>query len=145
MMPNNITEVSSILDKMDWRKNIQKYLDNCVLSEGTINYPTHVKQLIAGVAAEFPNFNAEILIKSYIKILNKKYSTLIMLQIENNPEEWLHPGKRQINEPDMVHAYYRDIFKFIINLVARKRMLLYGTKKIHGGKQMNVSSNIDED
>lgn len=139
------SEVSSILDKMDWRKNIQKYLDQCVMAEGTINYPLRVKQLVAGVAAEYPNFNARRIIKEYIKKLDKRYAVLINTKIIINPEEWLHPGKRQINEPDLIHAYYRDIFELIINLVAKKRMLLYGIKQIRGGKQMSVQNEIDDE
>lgn len=142
MMQGN-SEVSSILDKMDWRKNIQKYLDQCVLAEGTINYPLRVKQLVAGVAAEYPNFDARKIIKDHIKKLDKKYTILINIKIVTNPEEWFHPGKRQINEPDLIHAYYHDVFEFIINLVAKKRMLLYGTKRIHGGKQLTVSDDED--
>lgn len=132
------SEMSSILDKMDWRKNIQKYLDQCITAEGTINYPMRVKQLIDGVAAEYPNFDARTEIKNYIKKLDKKYTILINFKISENPEEWLHPGKRQINEPEIIHAYYHDVFEFILNMVARKRMLLYGSKKKHGGAQMNI-------
>jgi hypothetical protein len=121
---------------MDWRKNIQKYLDQCVLAKGTLVYPLKVKQLVSGVSATYPNWNANRIIKQFIKGLDKKYTILINKKIDANPEEWFHPGKRQLNEPDLINDYYDEIFEFIKNLVASKRMLLYGVKRIHGGTQM---------
>lgn len=127
---------ASILDKTDWRRSIHKYLDACVAAEGTIKYPGAVRSLVSAVAATFPNFNAKRLIDEFIDDLNIHYKKQITIFIEAYPDYWIHPGKRLTVEPDIVNAYYKDIFEFVKDLLARRRMLLWGIKELPGGEQM---------
>ena len=120
------TQTASILDKTDWRKIIQKYLDQCIALEGSIYYSTAVKRLISAVAATFPNWDARSIINKHISKLRKEYSATIDEWVDRHPDYWIHPGKRLTIEPDIVNAFYKDIYDFIIDLLAIKRMLLWG-------------------
>lgn len=135
-LDDEIKQSASILDKTDWRKSIHKYLDNCVAVEGTLKYPQSVKSLVSAVAGTFPNWDAKKAIDGYIKKLNEEYKQKIDKFVSDNPDYWVHPGKRLTIEPDIVNAYYRDIFNFIFNMLAEKRMLLWGGRTITGGTQM---------
>lgn len=131
-----ITKSASILDKTDWRKSIHKYLDLCVMAEDTVYYPKRVKSLVSAVAANFPNWDARTEINNRIDELNKYYKQKIKEFINKNPDYWVHPGKRLTVEPDIINAYYKDIFEFIKNMLAEKRMLLWGGRKTIGGTQL---------
>jgi len=137
-MENNTvsTQAASFLDKTDWRKSIHKCLDACVFAEGTIYYPKKVQSLVSAVAAPFPNFNAKKEIDTFIEKTNKYYTKKIEEFIDKYPDYWIHPGKRLTVEPDIVNSYYKDIFEFIRDLLARKRMLLWGARRTPGGTQM---------
>lgn len=127
MVYENGTQTASILDKTDWRRTIHKCLEECVLHEDTLRYPQTVKSLISAVSATYPSFDAEALINKYISELKEKYRKDIKEYILKNPDNWYHPGKRNTIEPQIVNDYYKDIFTFIKNLCATKRMLLWGS------------------
>lgn len=122
----NETQTASILDKTDWRKVIQKYLDKCISAEGSINYPNSVNQLISAVAATFPNWNSRKTINKYMQKLRQEYSETIEKWVDRHPDYWIHPGKRLTIEPDIVNSFYKDVYDFIFDLLATKRMLLWG-------------------
>lgn len=130
------SDVASFLDKTDWRKSIHKCLDLCVSAEGTIYYPQRVKSLVSAVAAPFPNFNARKIIGDYLEKLDLDYKEKIEEFVEKYPDYWIHWGKRKMIEPDIVDCYFHDIFDFIFCLLAERRMLLMGPRKISGGSQM---------
>jgi hypothetical protein len=128
---------ASILDKTDWRKTIHKCLENCVNAEGTTKYPQTVKSLISAVSAPYPGFDAKTLINKKITEIKEDYKKWTVDWISRNPDYWHHPGKRSIVEPDIVHSYYKEIFEYIKDLLAQKRILLYGVRKTIGGTQMS--------
>jgi len=133
----NEIQSASILDKTDWRRSIHKYLDQCISLEGTVYYPNAVNRLKSAVSAEFPNWDAKKKINNKIKELKKEYKIEINRSVERNPEFWVHPGKRLTLEPDIVNSFYKDLFEYIKDLLAEKRMLLWGIKKTPGGKPMS--------
>lgn len=133
---SNYFAPSSILDKTDWRKTIHKCLENCVISEGTVHYPKAVKSLISAVSANYPGFNARSIINKYIHYLKIKYAIKTLRIVDLQPDYWFHPGKRQLIEPSIINAYYKELFEYVKNLLAKKRILLYGSRKLSGGKQM---------
>jgi len=53
-----------------------------------------------------------------------------------HPEYWHHPIKRRTVELDLTNDYYKDIYEFIKNLLARRRLLLWGTRFTPGGEEM---------
>jgi hypothetical protein len=126
----------SFLDKTDWRRTIHKCLENCVYTEGTTKYPSAVESLVSAVSSTFPNWNTRILIDKYINGLDIYYRKTIKNLIENNPDYWVHPGKRILVEPDIINSYYKDIFNYVFDMLADKRMLIWGSKTIPGGSQM---------
>ena len=127
---------ASFLDKTDWRKTIHKCLEECVKYEETVRYPHTVKSLVSAFSATYPGFDARTLVDREIYRLKVKYRILAIKFVSKHPDYWFHPGKRMMVEPEMVNSYYKEIFEFIKNLAAEKRMLLWGIKKIGGGTQM---------
>lgn len=129
-------QAASILDKTDWRKTIHKCLETCVRAEGTVMYPRTVKSLVSAVSANYPGFKAKDIINKKIKQLKKDYDEKIVDYMTKYPELWYHPIKKKMAESDFIGEYYKDIYEFIKNLLARKRILLYGVRQLSGGEQM---------
>jgi len=127
---------ASFLDKTDWRKTIHRCLEECVKFEETTKYPQVVKSLVSAFAATYPGFDARRLVDEEIRRLKIRHSIIVIKFIEKHPDYWFHPGKRMLIEPEMINNYYKEVFEFIKNLAAEKRMLLWGIKKIGGGTQM---------
>lgn len=120
------SSAASFIDKTDWRKTIHRCLEMCVKFEETTKYPQAVKSLVSAFAATYPGFDAKILVDKEIKRLKIKYTIRIIRFVADHPDYWFHPGKRQMVEPEMINNYYKDLFEFIKNLCAIKRMLLWG-------------------
>lgn len=125
---------ASFLDKTDWRVTIHRKMEACVNAEGTHQYPLAVKSLISAVSATYPNWDANKEIKEEIARLEKLYTF--------KHDKWLrdNPTKSRWQKYNYRHMYYmmlhKEVFEFIKNMCAKKRMLLWGTKKIGGGTQM---------
>jgi hypothetical protein len=132
----NYQIASSILDKTDYRKTIHKCLEKCIFAEGRVNYPETVKSLVSCVSANYPGFPAKTIIDKQIVKLKLKYREKTIEFVKKNPDYWFHPGKRAIIEPELRNEYYKELFEYIKNLLAYKRILLYGSRKTHGGTQM---------
>lgn len=133
---------ASFLDKTDWRKTIHKLLENAVAAKGTIYYSYAVDRLIDAVAAEYPGFNAELEIRTTLDRLEKKYSYLEHLWLELNPTK--RKAQKYIFKKKLKTQLSHDMYEFIKNLCARKRMLLWGTKKIEGGTQIEYVEGPDD-
>lgn len=125
---------ASFLDKTDWRVTLHRKLEACVDAEGTVYYRRRVKSLISAASAQYPGWNAEKEIKDYIIICENEYNKLWDDWLENNltKSKW---QKYNYNK-HLDYMIHRDIFTFIKNMCARKRMLLWGSKSIPGGTQM---------
>jgi len=125
---------ASFLDKTDWRITLHRKLEDCVNAEGTIFYPQRVKRLISTISARFPNWDAKKEVTDEIIKLEKHYTELHGKWLEGNPN-----AKRRKKEQIETHYFMllnKDVFEFIKNRCAEKRMLLWGIKKIIGGTQM---------
>ena len=125
---------ASFIDKTDWRITIHRKLEACVNAEGTHQYPLAVKSLISAVSAEYPNWDANKEIKEEIARLEKVYTIKHDKWLKNNPTKsrW-----QKYNYRHMCYMMlHKDVFEFIKNMCAKKRMLLWGIKKISGGTQM---------
>ena len=144
---NNDTEVTkpssaSILDKTDWRRTIHRCLENCVRCEDTLLYPQTVKSLISAVSANYPGFPAKDIITKEILEIKENYSEWTIEYFSRNPDYWYHPIKRKIIQPKLLNSYYKEIFEFIKNLLAEKRILLYGVRQTSGGMQMPDAAEV---
>lgn len=133
---------ASFLDKTDWRKTIHKELEAAVEAKGTPWYRHRIDSLIDAVAAEYPGFNAEKEIREKLERLETKYTEAEKLWLKLNStnrraQKWLY-------HKHLRDALCHDMFEFIKNLCARKRMLLWGTKKIEGGTQMEYTDEYKE-
>jgi hypothetical protein len=127
---------ASILDKTDWRKTIHRCLETCVVYEDTKFYPQAVKSLISAVSANYPGFKAKDIIAKEILKFKEEYKEWTKEYFIKNPDYWYHPIKRKIIYPQILNSYYKDIFEFIKNLLAERRILLYGIKHLPGGTQL---------
>ena len=136
MVESHDGSTASFLDKTDWRRTIHRWLEECIRDEGTSRYPQSVKSLVSAFSATYPGFDAHVLVEREIYKLKIKYRILVIKFVAKHPDYWFHPGKRMMVEPEMINSYYKEIFEFIKNLAAEKRMLLWGIKKIGGGTQM---------
>ena len=125
---------ASFLDKTDWRRTIHKALEDCVRAEGTEFYPRRVKSLISAFAADYPNFDARQMVYTQRFILEKKYSILWSRWLRINPgaRRW----QKYMVKKKLVNCLCHDMYEYIKNLCAKKRMLLWGTKSVPKGSQM---------
>lgn len=131
---------ASFLDKTDWRLTLHRKLESCVNAEGTEYYPQRVKSLISAASAPYPGWDARKEIQQQIQLIEKKY-TLYWYKwlINNSGSKWTN--KRRIMKTLYLQAH-KDMFEYIKGRCAEKRMLLWGTKRIGGGTQIQF---VDED
>ena len=125
---------ASFLDKTDWRITLHRKLEACVDAEGTEFYPKRVKSLISVASATFPGWDAKTDIENEIKRLQEYYTGLWTTWFEDHgtaKRERKYQHKKQL----YLEAH-KSIFEYIKNMCARKRMLLWGSKKIPGGSQI---------
>lgn len=143
-MSNGIDgEIRSVaaLDKTDWRKTIHKKLEECVNMEGTRpGYKHAVKKLISAVAADYPGFDAKEIINTEIEKIKKKHDAIANRWINKNPTRWAYPWIQWEKETKWELSLYKEIFEFIKDLCAKRRMLLWGAKVTAGGIQMKKPS-----
>ena len=125
---------ASFLDKTDWRKTIHKSLEDCVRAEGTIFYTRRVKSLISAFAAPYPNFNARKLVEERLNHLEDKYSELEIQWLNVNATARREQKRKKKQE--LTSCLCHDMFDFIKDLCATKRMLLWGTKDILRGDRL---------
>ena len=131
----NQESTASFLDKTDWRVTLHRKLEACVDAEGNdFYYPKRVKSLISAAAAQYPGWDAEEEINKYVT--QRKKITLILWDtwLDDNltKRRWQkYNYKRQLG---LIEC--KDIFTFIKNMCARKRMLLWGSKETKSGKEM---------
>ena len=125
---------ASFLDKTDWRVTLHRKLEACVDAEGTEYYNQRVKSLISCVSAQFPGWDAEKEINIYISKREKYYTNLHDIWFEDNStrDMW----DKYFYKKALKTMLHHDIFNYIKNMCARKRMLLWGSKSIGGGTQM---------
>lgn len=141
-MSNGTESTASFLDKTDWRKTIHRELEAAVNSKGSIYYPRSIDSLMDAVAATYPGFNAEKQIRDKLNRLEKKYTQAEKLWLQLNPTK--RRAQKYLYTKDLRNRLSHDMFEFIKNLCARKRMLLWGTKKIEGGTQMEYTDEYQE-
>ena len=125
---------ASFLDKTDWRITIHRKLEACVNAEGTLFYPKTVKSLVSAVSATYPGWDAKEEINTMIKEREFFYNDIwnTWLSDHSTARKW----KKYLKEKDVYYKLYRDIFEYIKDMCARKRMLLWGSKKVSGGTQI---------
>lgn len=131
-MNDDIT--ASFIDKTDWRITLHRKLEACVDAEGTFQYGKAVKRLVSAASATYPGWNAEEQIKVFIRDLEKDYNEIWDSWISKNQTKTKH--SKDMYESYLKYLMNKDIFNFIKNMCARKRMLLWGSKRIPGGTQM---------
>ena len=125
---------ASFLDKTDWRITIHRKLEACVNAEGTLYYPIRVKSLVSAVSADYPGWDAKFEITNKLKELEEEYNTRWdSWLLDNTARKW----QKYLEYKNLYYQFCKEIFEFIKDMCARKRMLLWGTKKIPGGTQMN--------
>ena len=126
---------ASFLDKTDWRITLHRKLEGCVDAEGTFWYMSKVKSLISAYSATYPNWDAKEDLDNKIAELEEKYT--------NEYDNWLKKNStaKRWTKQSMELSYkirlHKDIFEYIKNTCAEKRMLLWGTKKVGGGTEMD--------
>jgi len=125
---------ASFLDKTDWRRTIQRKLEGCVDASGRHWYPNRLDSLIDAVAAEYPGFDAHSEITTIYDYLNDKYENVWNLWLKQNSTKSKWQKRRY--QKYLYHCFCHDMFEYIKNLCARKRMLLWGIKHTGGGDQM---------
>jgi len=129
---------ASFLDKTDWRTTLHRKLEACVDAEGTPYYRLRVKSLISAYSAEYPGWDAKSDLEKNIHLLEQKYTVLWDEWVKKNSsaKRWSKYNYRKLLY-DMLH---KDIFEYIKNMCAKKRMLLWGTKKTPGGEEIQITS-----
>jgi len=125
---------ASFLDKTDWRITLHRKLEACVDAEGTEYYPKRVKSLISVVSASYPGWDAQRDINDMLKKVRIKYYKLWFDWLEDNSTA--KHAKKYHHRKKLYHMEYNEIFEYIKNMCARKRMLLWGSKRIPGGTQI---------
>jgi hypothetical protein len=130
---------ASVLDKTDWRKVIQARLEYCVNTIGNIDFPKSVKSLVSAVSARFPGFDAETLIDKWIQLTQLSYELKKAIWLTNNQTE--HIWNKKIHYAELKIQRDEEVFIFIKNLLAERRILLYGIKQ----RQQSSEEMLDEE
>jgi len=125
---------ASFLDKTDWRMTIHRKLEACINAEGTFFYPHAVQSLISAVSAEFPNWDAKTEINDKIHEREIYYNSIYDKWVNENSTK--RKWKKYNYERKLYMQLHKDVFEFVKQMLAKKRMLLWGTKRIEGGTQI---------
>lgn len=125
---------ASFLDKTDWRLTLHRKLEECVNSEGTLLYCNRVKSLVSAASATYPGWDAKVEIETEIERLQNYYNREWQVWLTQNSTAKKHRKYKHMKQ--LYNDAHKDIFEFIKNMCARKRMLLWGSKKVPGGTQM---------
>jgi len=128
---------ASFLDKTDWRLTIHRKLESCLDAIGTTDFMNKVDTAVEAIRAEYPGWNAEKDIGEEIKQLRERYKKYENWWGENNTTK--RRTQKYLFKNDLMYKFHKDIYRYIKNLVAKKRMLLWGSKEIPGGKQIPYS------
>jgi hypothetical protein len=133
--PEDVAQRSaSILDKTDWRKTIHHALENCVKSEGIYpNFIRQVRKLISVVAAPYPGFNAKKIILVEVKKYEDQYSEYWDNWISEHATSRRREKRKKRQEIEMQLHY--EIYIYVRDLLAERRILLYGVRQTPGGHQ----------
>ena len=125
---------ASFLDKTDWRITIHRKLESCVNAEGTLYYPSRVKSLVSAVSATYPGWDAKEEISKMVSELELFYDETWKAWLMNHStaRKW----QKYIKHKEIYYKLCKDIFEYIKDMCARKRMLLWGSKKVSGSTQM---------
>jgi len=132
---NTDESTASFLDKTDWRKTIHRKLEASVDARGQFWYPHSIDSLIDAVSAEYPGFDAEAQIREKHDLLKSRYDELweLWLVLNSTKRKWQkYKYKRYL-----YHCFCHDLFTYVKNLCAKKRMLLWGSKKTPGGFELD--------
>lgn len=125
---------ASFLDKTDWRITLHRKLEDCVNAEGSLWYIKRVQSLISAYSASYPNWDAKGDLENKIRELETEYTV--------EWEKWLKKNstaKRWVKYNTKLSfriQLHKDIFEYIKNTCASRRMLLWGHKRIGGGTQI---------
>jgi len=124
---------ASFLDKTDWRVTLHRKLEACVDAEGTFYYPRRVKSLISAASAKYPGWDAEKEITNTIHNVETRYNQLWDIWLEDNltKSRWQKYKYQSL----LNFLMYKEVFEFIKNMCAKKRMLLWGSKTTTSGTQ----------
>jgi hypothetical protein len=125
---------SSILDKTDWRSTIHKLLEACIYAKGTEYYPKRVKALIAGFGTTYPGWDAKKALDNKIKELEHKYT--VEWDIWKGEHSTARRWKKYLKEKELRTKLFDDIFTYVLDTTASRRMLLWGSSKTPGGSEM---------
>ena len=127
-------DYTSILDKTDWKKTIQKALEEAVLSigQGEIFF-YNVEQAIAAIKAVYPNWDADTEIEEGIKKIQKKHNDNAQAWIDTHRREWAYIWTKALKVLDWQTDLYMELLQFIKNMAGKHRMLLWGIKRVDGG------------
>ena len=136
-------EKASILDKADWKKTIQKLLENCLISQGYTDYDHAIKSAMMGIASTYPGWDAYTIINEGVLIIEQKMLLECANWIYNNKLKWTKPWYRMQKRVEWDQELNDRINIFLQNVTAAKRMKLIGSKHTKHGEQLDVSDEED--
>jgi len=126
-------DFTSILDKTDWRKTIQKVLEEAVMSIGQgQKFFYNVEQAIMAMSAEYPNWNARKEIENGVNDIVKKYNKIAQDWIDTHKTEWPYPWIQELKKLEWKTDMYMEILRFLLDVAGKHRMLLWGISDSKG-------------
>ena len=123
----------SIRDKVDYRKEIHKLIDMCLMSYSNpeVCMP-NIKKFVACVCNDYPGIDLKTPIEEEMDLLQEEYDKELNVAKQDG-EIWYHPLKHNMLEYDLAVKYWYSLFNFMMNLLGSKRVLMWGKKIKHGG------------
>ena len=123
----------SIRDKVDYRKEIHKIIDMCLMTfDNPSMFKPNVKKLVACVCNDYPGIDLKTPIETEMNILLEEYNATIK-EAKQDGEIWYHPLKRSMLQYDTENTYWYKLFDCIMNMLGSKRVLMWGKKTPMGG------------
>jgi hypothetical protein len=127
----NQESTASFLDKTDWRMTIHRKLEACLDAIGSTEFMNAVDITVEAIRAEYPGWNAEKEVGEEVEKLRKLYDAYSNWWFKNNPTK--RRTQKYLFKKKIMYEFHKDVYRFIKNLVAKKRMLLWGMKQIPTG------------
>ena len=141
-------DFTSVLDKTDWKKVIQKSLAEAVLSLGSDEeFWYNCEQAIQAMSAVFPNWDASTEIQKMVNETVSKHNKKAEFLLLNNRDmayQFASPWNKDAMLRTWKNAMYKEILQNLEDIAGRHRMLLYGKKNTVKGEQMDLPGDDGE-
>jgi len=138
-------QLASVLDKTDWKDEIQKFLTKMIESKGTLGYSRSVEKAKQALAITFPNWDAYTEINTKVNEIKKKYFLEFVTWVTIHRRDWEYLEQCEIKRWEFIEKRDNEINIYLDNIAGERRMLLYGSKTQRSGTPLKKPGTNEDD